>query len=108
MRKILVLVTAVLLTVVSAVAQTRTITGRVTDEKGTGVDGASVQVKGTTTGTTADAQGNFRLNAKTGDVLVVSAVGFTSFEQKVGTGNTVSVAIAHSSASLSEVVVTTA
>jgi TonB-linked SusC/RagA family outer membrane protein len=106
MRKFLVLVTAVLLTFVSAIAQTRTITGRVTDDKGAGVEGASVQIKGTNTGTTADAQGNFRITAKTGDILTISAINFGARDVTVSSGNSLSVTLSSTQGLIDEVIVT--
>ncbi len=72
-----------LLVSVLAIAQTRLISGLVLDDSSHPVSGASVTVRGTSTGASADANGNFRINAKTGDVLVVSAVGTPSKEVKV-------------------------
>ena len=91
---------------VLAIAQTRPIAGRVLDEKGQPVAGASIAIKGTTTGTAANASGDFTINAKTGDVLVISAVGIPSREVTVGSGSTVSVSMSRQAESLSEVVVT--
>jgi iron complex outermembrane receptor protein len=66
-------------------AQNRTITGTVTDEKNNPIAGASITVKGNTTGTAADAQGNFTLSipasAKT---LVISSVGYPGQEVSIG------------------------
>ncbi len=52
------------------------ITGRVVKEDGTPADGASITIKGKAGGTKTDPQGNFRINAIKGDVLVVSFVNF--------------------------------
>lgn len=65
MRKILSVLTVLLLCSVLLFAQTRVITGRVADEQGNAIPGASVVVKGASTGASADANGNFRINAKT-------------------------------------------
>ncbi|PKA97092.1 iron complex outermembrane receptor protein [Flavobacteriaceae bacterium MAR_2009_75] len=56
------------------------ITGTVNDDDGAPLPGASVIVKGTTTGTTTDFDGNFSINAEIGDTLVVSYIGFESKE----------------------------
>lgn len=56
------------------------ITGTVLDEDGAPLPGASVVVKGTTTGSTTDFDGNFSINAEVGDTLVVSYIGFESKE----------------------------
>ena len=108
MRKILSLLAMLMLVTVLAFAQTRVITGRVTDETGQPVSGASIVIRGTSTGASADESGNFRINAKTGDVLVISAVGIPSKELTIGAGSSVSVSLTRQSSSLSEVVVTTA
>lgn len=69
----------------NAIAQNETgsisITGKVTDEKGSGVPGATVEVKGTTRSTSAKEDGSFSLNVVTGkETLVISSVGFTKKE----------------------------
>ncbi|MGC1203387.1 MAG: TonB-dependent receptor [Flavobacteriaceae bacterium] len=58
------------------------VSGTVTDETGP-LPGVSVVVKGTTTGTTTDFDGNFSINANTGDVLVFSYVGYDTKEVQV-------------------------
>lgn len=54
--------------------------GRVVDEKGEAVIGASILVKGTTNGTITDFNGEFNLNVEKNSVLVVSYIGFSSQE----------------------------
>lgn len=108
MRKIISFFTLLMLVTVLATAQTRQITGRVLDETGQPVSGASITIRGTTGGTSADTNGNFRINAKAGDVLVISAVGVPSEEVRVGTGSSVTVSLSRQSQNLAEVVVTTA
>lgn len=95
-----------LFTMLAATAQTRVISGVVKDDKGEPIPFASVLVKGTKTGVAADAAGAFKINAKTGDVLVFSAVNFASYEVKVGSGNTLNAGLSKSENG-SEVVVTT-
>lgn len=106
MRKIVLLVTTLILSASLAIAQTRPITGRVVDETGQPVNGASVLIKGTSTGVSADESGNFSINAKTGDVLVISAVGVPPKEVKVTSGSTLSVSLTKQSQNLVDVVVT--
>ena len=108
MRKILALLTVLMLGIFSAHAQSRTITGRVVDNAGKPVEGASVLVKGTTRGTNTIADGFFSLSAKTGDVLVISTVNAGSAQVTVGASNTVAVALKSTANDLSEVIVTTA
>ncbi len=87
-------------------AQNREITGRVT----TGVSdsalaGASIQVKGTKTGTTTDDNGRFSISAAGNATLVISAVGFTAQEVAVNNQTTLSVTLAVDVQSLQQVVV---
>lgn len=87
-------------------AQTaRTIKGKVVDEKGEPLTGASVLVVGTTVGAAADLDGNFSLNLPAGKTqLVVSFIGYT--DQKVTAKNGMTITLQPDSKSLSEVVVT--
>nr|MBA2760550.1 TonB-dependent receptor plug domain-containing protein [Segetibacter sp.] len=105
MRKVLLMVIVLVLTTAMAIAQPRNITGRVTDEIGAPVSGASVVIKGTTTGVSANENGDFRINATRGDVLVVSATNYAAGEVRVGTSGSVSASIRRQ-ASVNEVVVT--
>ena len=85
-RKITTILLAVLLFAVSqgALAQQRTITGRViNDQDGQGIPGASVVLKGTTIGTTTDSEGNFSINVWSGATIVVSYMGFKTVEMEV-------------------------
>ncbi|WP_084273350.1 TonB-dependent receptor [Maribacter antarcticus] len=58
----------------------QSITGKVLDDNGTPLPGASIVVKGTTLGTTTDFDGNFEINVKVGSILVVSYIGFNTKE----------------------------
>jgi Domain of unknown function (DUF4139)/N-terminal domain of unknown function (DUF4140) len=81
------------------------VSGRVTDDKGNPVPGASVRVKGTNTGTAADANGFFTINIPQGsNTLQISAVGMVTQEQ-VATGGYVNANLATDSKAMSEVVV---
>jgi TonB-dependent starch-binding outer membrane protein SusC len=92
----------------SALAQDRLVTGKVTNgSDGSGVPGSSIIIKGTSTGTTTDANGNFKINVKTANpVLVISSVGFNKKEIAVGTQSTVEVSLEEDVNTLNEVVVT--
>lgn len=72
-----------LFTTLIATAQSRVITGTVKDDKGEFVPFASIIIKGTKNGVAADAAGSFKVNAKTGDVLVISAVGYSTIEVSI-------------------------
>src|SRR4051812_38554881 len=106
MPKILSFLPMLVLGITLAVAQTGPITGRVVDETGQPVTGASVLIKGTSAGASADANGNFSINAKPGDVLVISAVGIPDREVTVTSGSKLTVTLTRQSQNLSEVVVT--
>ncbi|MBL7709869.1 MAG: TonB-dependent receptor plug domain-containing protein, partial [Chitinophagaceae bacterium] len=89
-----------------AAGQNRTISGTVTDEKGDPLPGASVRIKSTRTGVAADNNGQFRIQAKTGDVLIVSGAGLKETEGTIGAGNTITIAVTRDVISGTEVVVT--
>ncbi|MDY7394426.1 SusC/RagA family TonB-linked outer membrane protein [Aureibaculum sp. 2210JD6-5] len=84
-------------------AQGRTITGNVTDESGP-LPGVSIIIKGTTTGTETDFDGNYAIQAETGDVLVFSFAGMLTQEKTVGSSNTINVTMQNNNL-LEEVVV---
>src|SRR6476620_1158275 len=64
-------------------AQTN-VRGKITDDKGAGLSGASILLKGSTTGAGTDADGNFSINVPSGKgTLVVSSVGFVTQEVPV-------------------------
>ena len=66
----------------NAILQTQ-VSGKITDENGIPLPGATVLIKGTTTGTTTDFDGKFSLNAKRGDVLVITYVGYNAQELQI-------------------------
>ena len=80
------------------------VNGRVTDEKGEGLPGATVLVKGTNNGVSTNANGEFTLDVPTGATLVISSVGYATQEVTV-TGATVSVSMRQDVQQLSEAVV---
>ncbi|HTH30261.1 MAG TPA: carboxypeptidase-like regulatory domain-containing protein, partial [Lacibacter sp.] len=64
----------------SAQAQNITVKAKVTNEQGAAIEGASIVVKGTGTGTTTDNAGGFTISAQRNAVLVISAINFTEQE----------------------------
>jgi TonB-linked SusC/RagA family outer membrane protein len=88
----------------SAFAQTKTITGVVSDDAGP-LPGVSVSIKGTTTGSVTDVNGKFSLNVASGQTLLFSFLGYTPQEVVINTQETVNIKLAQSSSSLNEVVV---
>lgn len=111
MRKLLQLLTSLLVLIVllpsQGMAQQRTITGTVKAENQTPLQGVTISVKGTTRVTQTDASGNFSIQAATGETLVITSVGYTEQELKVGAGSVVNATMSTSSgANMNEVVVT--
>lgn len=90
-----------------AVAQERTVSGTVTDgATGQPLPGANVSVKGTTTGTTTDMQGQYELAVPGSDVvLVFSFVGYRAKEVTVGDQEVINVTLQEDVEQLDEVVV---
>ncbi|MEQ6118397.1 TonB-dependent receptor [Reichenbachiella sp. MALMAid0571] len=91
--------------VVEFVEEDVSISGKITDENGEGLPGASVVVKGTTNGTTTDLDGNYKMNIPEDGVLVVSYVGYVSQEIIPGTRNIVDLQLELDAAQLEEIVV---
>ncbi|GGZ79201.1 SusC/RagA family TonB-linked outer membrane protein [Algibacter mikhailovii] len=87
-------------------AQDKTISGTVLDDTGLPLPGTTVLVKGTSNGTSTDFDGNYSIQANTGDVLVYSFVGYSSKEVTVGGSNTINVTLVEDAEALEEVVVT--
>lgn len=99
------LLTLLLLLSGQVFAQSLTVKGQVVDTASTGIFGATVQVKGTSTGTATDADGRFTISAAKGAVLIISSLGYMSREVTVN-GETVSpVSLTRLSTDLTDVVV---
>ena len=92
----------VLLSAFSASAQ---VTGTVIGDDGSVLPGVSVLVKGTTNGTSTDADGKYRINVPSSGTLVFSFVGYVSQEVVVGNRTQINVTLASDAAALEEVVV---
>ncbi|HVG16755.1 MAG TPA: SusC/RagA family TonB-linked outer membrane protein, partial [Chitinophagaceae bacterium] len=90
----------------TAHAQTGKVSGVITDEKGNGIEGVTVVIKGTTNGTTTDNTGKFSMTVPNpSSVLVFSSTGYTSREQVVGSSTVINISLTSASASLDEIVV---
>ena len=73
-------------------AQQKTVTGKVTNEKGEAISGSSILIKGTKMGTQTEADGTFSIVApESASTLVVSSVGYT--EKEVSIKNTTKVSV---------------
>jgi iron complex outermembrane receptor protein len=99
------LLVAFLLCTLSTFAQTRTITGRVTEQDGKGIPGVTVSVRGTSAAVQTKEDGTFSISAEDSSTLVFSSVGYTSTEVNVAGRSSVSAILTSQNANLSEVVV---
>ena len=102
--KFIQILTLALIAVFQVALAQQVITGSVTDQDGLPLPGATVVIKGTSTATTADFDGNYTIAAKNGDVFIVSFVGFNPIEVTVSSA-TMNVSL-EGSTQLDEVVVT--
>ena len=106
MRKCLSLFTVLMLFSLLVLAQTKEIKGKITDAQGVAVPFVSVHIKGTKTGAVADAEGNYALRAKVGEILVVSGAGLAEKEVTVGATSAIDITVTRATSNLTEVVVT--
>jgi TonB-linked SusC/RagA family outer membrane protein len=82
------------------------VSGVITDESNSPLPGVNVLVKGTTVGTTSDAEGKYSLNVPDANsVLVISFIGYTTQEIVVGNQTTINIQLAPDVKQLGEVVV---
>src|SRR5690606_12869767 len=94
-----------LLLILSSLAvNAKTITGTVTDEESYPLPGVNIIIKGSQTGTQTDFDGKYSLEAKEGDILVFSYLGFKTQEKKVKKGTVLNVVLKADNVSLNEVV----
>lgn len=91
---------------VESVQQKKHVSGNVQDANGMPLIGASVIIKGTNTGMITDIEGNFALDAKQGDIIVISYIGMKSAEVKVPANGQIRVMLKEDSQLMDEVVVT--
>ncbi|MBS1577636.1 MAG: TonB-dependent receptor [Bacteroidetes bacterium] len=82
-----------------------TVSGRITGPNGDPLNGVSVTIKGTTRGTTTNANGEYALTVPDNAVLVFSSVGFATAEQAVNGKTTVNITLQASTRTIDEVVV---
>jgi len=108
MKKYVLLCLVLLWSFAAALAQERTVSGKVTSaDDGSGVPGVNVVLQGTTNGTITDGDGNFKVTIPSeGGTLVFSFVGMKTQEIKVGSRSVIDVQMESDATELGEVVVT--
>lgn len=103
----LLMTTFMLLLIQIGFAQQRQISGTVQEEDGLPLPGASVVIKGTTSGTSTDMDGKFQLSAKTGDVITISFLGYKSQNLTVDAKSNYTISLKNDDNNLDEIVVVT-
>lgn len=104
MKKLVIVLVLLISSQISA--QQKTISGTITSSSdGLGLPEVNVIIKGTSTGTQSDFDGNYTIKAKTGEVLVFSFIGMITKEITIGSINKIDVALDLDSESLDEVIV---
>jgi Ca-activated chloride channel family protein len=90
-----------------AFTQTRSITGKVTDSNAQPLAGVIVTVKGSNNSVMTDSGGNYSINVKEQDkVLIFSCTGYKKVQETIGTRNRINVIMIQEQVSMNEVVVT--
>lgn len=90
----------------AVLAQERQVSGSIKDANGAGLPGVSIVVKGTTTGTTTNAEGRYSISAGSNATLVFSFIGYVTQEAAVGNRASVDIILEEDVLQLGEVVVT--
>src|SRR5688572_6210428 len=93
-----------LLTSIHAIAQKRLVTGKISDATGP-LPGVNLILKGTTIGTTSNANGEYSLEVDAGDILVASFIGYRTKEVPVGNQTQISIVMEADISTLEEIVV---
>lgn len=89
-----------------AESQQTKIIGRITDENGVSIIGATIMVKETNNGITSDANGQFAIDVATGQTLVISCIGYLRREIQIKNGSNLEIILQTSTNTLNNVVVT--
>lgn len=108
-RKIVLLLALMLLSWATAMAQEKTVSGKVTDESGNPIFGATIAVKGTTIGTISGENGAYSIRIPervANDSLVFSYIGYADQYQPLSGRTTIDVVMEQSNIEVEEVVVT--
>jgi TonB-linked SusC/RagA family outer membrane protein len=95
----------VLLSITHGYAQNAQVSGTVYDETGQPLPGATILVKGTTTGTTSDLDGKYSISAPSNGTLIISFIGYNPTEIVIGNQSVIDVNLTPDLSDLEEVVV---
>ncbi|GAB2454373.1 SusC/RagA family TonB-linked outer membrane protein [Hymenobacter qilianensis] len=109
MKKLLFMVILLMTSLLQqAIAQDRTVTGRVTDRStGEGLPGVTVLVKGTSVGSSTNSEGAFSISVPaSATTLTFSSIGYVNVERAIGTESVIDVSLGTDTKQLGEVVVT--
>ncbi len=107
MRKFLITQLVLCLFAIPLLAQNLAITGKITSsEDGSVLPGVTILIKGTTQGTTTNADGTFQINAAKGNVLLISFIGFVTESVKLENQTVLNLALKPDASQLQEIVVT--
>src|SRR5947209_5537006 len=104
--RVLTLLMGMSLLAARAVAQQKTVTGKITNEQGLPLAGASIVIKGTGTGTYSNNAGDYSIRAEVGQVLQYRFIGTGLVERTVGAEDVINVALRQVALSLDAVEVT--
>ncbi len=106
-KKLLLLLSGIVLLATQAIAQQISVTGKVTSsDDGLSIPGVSVKIKGSNTVVQTNGAGVYAIQASSTDVLVFSYISMETQEKVVGANQSINVVLASSSNLLNEVVVT--
>ncbi len=107
MRKCLLLFLAIVCSIGMSFAQETEVSGKVTDESSVGIPGVNVVLKGTTSGTVTDVDGNYKISVPSdGATLVFSFIGMQTREVEVGNQSVINITMSTDITALSEVIIT--
>ncbi|MGM0572586.1 MAG: SusC/RagA family TonB-linked outer membrane protein, partial [Bacteroidota bacterium] len=107
MKKILVFISLFVFLCIQVYAQERLIRGTVIDvTEDLPLPGVTIMIKGTTTGTTTDVDGNYKIRASSDDTLIFRFVGMETKEIEVGDQDVIDVGLMPTAATLEQVVIT--
>jgi TonB-linked SusC/RagA family outer membrane protein len=105
MKKSYFLLFLALITTALLNAQNSEINGSVSGADGLSIPGANILILGSSTGTTTDFDGNFSISVKSGDVLVVSYIGFLTQSITISNQTSLTIVLQSDTSELDEVVV---